>query len=482
MRGAAAAAQAAITAMANSYKRDALDTDEPEENVGSVTGATAPPSSQSEVPIKKTRGRPRKVVETVDETHKDNFSASQPGTEPASSQLVADKPQPKKRGRPARESIASQINSQPGPSIAETVTEAEVSLPSTQEKEKYEASSGQELVPSSQPFLPLPSANATDVVAAAPSTEGDDDSNQSQSEGVNHNLAPIRSRAAREQYQKQLSRGRCMVCDEVPGHFQKDCPIIIKGLPALRRRQAEIKDTADERTKTIFDTWIHRLEEDERAIQRKQQSNGTAEVVSSAPPAPAPPSTQIPESPTISEPAHLAEGSQTDNMLLVATPKSMTPSILTQRSGLASRLGLGSQPPPSPSPKTGTRLAARIGGGSQPAASNSSRTLIPTLSSLSADSLRKRTTPSLNSARMFAGIATSANEKKKESPLGAPNSGDSSDDDDAAGSDDTDTDSEDENGPAGSVANSLPGSLADRIAGGTNGKRQTRTNGRMNGW
>lgn len=261
---------------------------------------------------------------------------------------------------------------------------------------------------------------------------------------------------------RSMSRHRCLICDEIPGHYQKDCPIVISGLSALKRRlrHLEQEGKVDNTIQKIFTTWIARQEKDARDSARKRD----LELAANPPP---PPATQIPDSqpPAPSSEMNPPPDSITSKLNGIVTPKASSPAIPPPPAAEGSRAATlrraapsASQPPASPSPRPGARKqgssAARVSL-SQP---DYSSNRIPTLSSLDAGALRSRQTPSLNRRSSLLALEP----KKTDAPIGA----DMDDDDESTASEADSSSSEDEAAAAATSKSALSAIDSTRIAGG----------------
>jgi len=191
----------------------------------------------------------------------------------------------------------------------------------------------------------------------------------------------------------------CLICDSIPAHLQKDCPVVIRGLASVEKRLKELKDTgASSMTIDALQGWVVRLS------NKSQQANKSASPAG--------------DTPNKTNTANKANGSQAP----VAS--------ITNVSNTAN----------------GTPLSKRRPG-------VATRNNIPTLSSLRADALRK--------PRLAGGIAKDAATTptvEKASPFLRRGKG--SDDDESSSG--TDSDSDDEGkGPA--LPASLAGRMANGI-------------------
>jgi len=239
------------------------------------------------------------------------------------------------------------------------------------------------------PSASSPSLSSTSApVSASPSIAAP----PSKSDLIYQRKEDLRSR-------RRVGTKPCLICDAIPAHLQKDCPVVIRGLPSVEKRLKELKDTgASSMTIDALQGWVVRL------------SNKSQQVNKSASP--------VVDTPNKTNATSKANGSQ--------------PSIASMTNGTTS--------------SNGTPLSKRRPG-------VATRNNIPTLSSLRADALRK--------PRLAGGIAKDAVTTptvEKASPF--LRRGEGSDDEESSSGTDSDSD-DDGKGPA--LPASLAGRMANGI-------------------
>lgn len=406
-------AQPAVTVAAPSPRKTRAQRATSQQPAGTEDAAAAAPST------KRRPGRPRKAdMPAEGESEKEAVGVA------ASQESEVGRPLPKRRQRiPPSSQAVDEVSRERSPNQSQLTLEQAPQAPSSQTEPE-------ELVPASQsPQLAKSAATLPVPTITNGLSSGEEDS--APSTRSLKEVSPASgslSEHAQEMRSRSMSRHRCLICDEIPGHYQKDCPIVISGLSALKRRlrHLESEGKVDDTIEKIFSTWISRQEKDARDSARRRD----LELANNPPP----PATQIPDSQPAPAPSSEING--------IVTPRASSPAAAPPLEGSrAATLRRGapaaSQPPASPSPRPGTRKQARVSL-SQP---DYSSNRIPTLSSLDASALRSRQTPSLNRRQSL--LATEP--KKPEAPIGA-------DLDDDSTESEADSSSDDEAGPKSALS------------------------------
>lgn len=93
-----------------------------------------------------------------------------------------------------------------------------------------------------------------------------------ESSAVSSSKAPTEGRKRGIPIHKLMNRNPCVICDAIPSHIQKDCPVIIGGLPSIERRTAELRTNGagdNDHPLKVLEGWRSRLKNARRAALKR---------------------------------------------------------------------------------------------------------------------------------------------------------------------------------------------------------------------
>lgn len=415
------------------------------------------PSTVITAPSPSANDKSATIKSVTTETRSDDTQETATNSQSSASKTKAIAPLPKRRGRPPKAkpspaqvvepSETASIDTSSEPSTKTSILQAELGadLPeqsltvTNQDGPPAEAAPSQDVIGSSvSPQALMMRELEEETPASLPSATP-------QSPFMKNLLAASRpaglmTRDPREEarIRRRVGSKPCLICEAVPAHLQKDCPVVIKGLASIENRMKELQDAGGHvMAIEALKGWQNRLQ--------KGKAN----------PAPglAAPSAVVSE-----RPPEVNGSTQPGPTDTASQNRSKSPAATNNTRIKASGPNLGVASLASPAPLSAR--SAGVNGNSSPGLSGLSarkrptvatRNNIPTLSSLRADALRK--------PRLSATLSKEAVTPTVEKPNIFGKRGADSDDEESSSGSDTDSDD-------GSKGPALPSSLAGRMANG----------------
>jgi hypothetical protein len=415
------------------------------------------PSTVITAPSPSANDKSATIKSVTTETRSDDTQEIATDSQSSASKPKAIAPLPKRRGRPPKakpsparvvemsETASIDTSSEPSTKTSTLQAELGADLPeqsltvTNQNGPPAEAAPSQDVIGSSVSPQALMTRELEEETPASPPSA------TPQSPFMKNLLAASRpvgvmTRDPREEarIRRRVGSKPCLICEAVPAHLQKDCPVVIKGLASIENRMKELQDAGGHvMAIEALKGWQNRLQ--------KGKANPAPGIAAS--------------SAVVSERPPGVNGSTRPGPTDTASQnRSKSPAATNNTLVKASGPNLGVASLASPAPLSAR--SAGVNGNSSPGLSGLSarkrpavatRNNIPTLSSLRADALRK--------PRLSATLSKEAVTPTVEKPSIFGKRGADSDEEESSSGSDTDSDD-------GSKGPALPSSLAGRMANG----------------